>query len=62
MKSDIKEYIRNNRSRLYGTLKELCAIPAPSHLEEKRAAVNKRAKLARTLSLMASLTVAIIVA
>lgn len=32
------------------------------YLEEKRAAVNKRAKLARTLSLMASLTVAIIVA
>jgi len=42
MKSDIKEYIRNNRSRLYGTLKELCAIPAPSHLEEKRAEYCKK--------------------
>lgn len=35
--SDIKSFIDNNREGLYETLRELCAIPAPSHLECKRA-------------------------
>lgn len=34
----IKEYIKNNTDAMLQTLKELCAIPAPSHMEHKRAA------------------------
>jgi len=41
MKMQIKKYIENNRELLFKTLKELCAIPAPSHHEEKRAAYCK---------------------
>ncbi|MBR3978713.1 MAG: M20/M25/M40 family metallo-hydrolase [Oscillospiraceae bacterium] len=33
----MKTYIEQNSALLYQTLKELCAIPAPSHLEHKRA-------------------------
>lgn len=34
---DIKTYIDNNKQNMYNTLSELCAIPAPSHFEHKRA-------------------------
>ena len=37
----MKEYIRQNEELLYETLRELCAIPAPSHHEEARAAYCK---------------------
>lgn len=33
----MKEYVRKNENLLYETLRELCAIPAPSHHEEARA-------------------------
>ena len=34
---DIKSYIAKNKALMLDTLKELCAIPAPSHFEHKRA-------------------------
>ena len=34
---DFQQFITENRAYLYYTLKELCAIPAPSHNEGKRA-------------------------
>lgn len=34
---DLQKYITENTELMYGMLKELCAIPAPSHHEEKRA-------------------------
>ena len=37
MKEQIKAYVEQNQTLLFETLKELCAIPAPSHHEEKRA-------------------------
>ncbi|MBQ9806739.1 MAG: M20/M25/M40 family metallo-hydrolase [Clostridia bacterium] len=37
----IRKYIEENRVLLFETLKELCAIPAPSHHEETRAAYCK---------------------
>jgi len=33
----IKEYVLKNKDEMLETLKELCHIPAPSHMEEKRA-------------------------
>lgn len=41
MKELVKKYIEENRALLFETLKELCAIPAPSNHEEKRAAYCK---------------------
>lgn len=41
MKKQIKAYVEQNKALLYETIKELCAIPAPSHHEEKRAAYCK---------------------
>ncbi len=35
--NDLKRYIQSNQDLLFRTLKELCAIPAPSHKEEQRA-------------------------
>ncbi len=37
----MKSYIEQNSELMYKTLKELCLIPAPSHLEHKRAAYCK---------------------
>ena len=41
MKEQVKEFIRCNETLLFQTLRELCAIPAPSHQEQKRAAYCK---------------------
>ena len=41
MKEQVKEFIRSNEALLFQTLRELCAIPAPSHQEQKRAAYCK---------------------
>ena len=38
---DLREYVIQNEELLYDTLRELCAIPAPSHHEEARAAYCK---------------------
>ncbi|MBQ8311372.1 MAG: M20/M25/M40 family metallo-hydrolase [Clostridia bacterium] len=38
---NIKEYVKRNTVLMYGTLRELCAIPAPSHMEQARAAYCK---------------------
>lgn len=37
MENLIKKYIEENTELMYGMIKELCAIPAPSHYEHKRA-------------------------
>ena len=37
----MKSFIEKNREELYTALKELCAIPAPSHMEQNRAAYCK---------------------
>lgn len=37
MNCEIKAFIENNRAELFEILARLCAIPAPSHHEEKRA-------------------------
>ena len=42
MENTIKSYIRQNETRMLQTLKELCHIPAPSGMEEKRAAYCKQ--------------------
>lgn len=42
MNGKIKNYIEENSDLLYKTLKELCAIPAPSHFEHKRAEYCKK--------------------
>lgn len=34
---EIKDYINENRDELFKILKELCLIPAPSHMEQERA-------------------------
>ncbi len=38
----MKYFIEKHKSELYKTLKELCAIPAPSHFEHARAAYCKK--------------------
>ena len=38
----MKAFIEANKEQLYQTLKELCAIPAPSHFEHQRAAYCKK--------------------
>lgn len=38
----ISEFITENTDEMYRTLKELCAIPAPSHFEKKRAEYCKK--------------------
>lgn len=37
----MKQFIESNKEQLYKMLKELCAIPAPSHFEHERAAYCK---------------------
>ncbi|MBQ8814897.1 MAG: M20/M25/M40 family metallo-hydrolase [Lachnospiraceae bacterium] len=37
MENELRSYIEANREEMYGLLKDLCLIPAPSHLEHKRA-------------------------
>ena len=37
----MKTFIENNKEELYTLIKELCAIPAPSHFEQKRAVYCK---------------------
>ena len=37
MENIINNYISENREGVFALLKELCAIPAPSHKEENRA-------------------------
>lgn len=34
---EIKKYVQKNKDEMYGILKDLCHIPAPSHMEQKRA-------------------------
>lgn len=41
-KNEIKSYVLQNKALMLDTLKELCAIPAPSHMEHKRAEYCKR--------------------
>lgn len=41
LEADIKAYIEKNKESLLETVKELCAIPAPSHMEQKRATYCK---------------------
>lgn len=38
----MKAFIEANKEQMYQTLKELCAIPAPSHFEHQRAAYCKK--------------------
>ena len=42
MKKDIKAFVEENKDAVIETLKELFAIPAPSHFEHERAAYCKR--------------------
>ena len=37
LEENIEKFIEENKEKLYDTLRELCAIPAPSHMEHKRA-------------------------
>ena len=37
----MKSFLEENKEQMYTTLRELCAIPAPSHLEQERAAYCK---------------------
>ncbi|MBR5139743.1 MAG: M20/M25/M40 family metallo-hydrolase [Clostridia bacterium] len=37
MLTDLKEFLKENEAELYEILKELCAIPAPSGMEDERA-------------------------
>lgn len=39
---EIKSFILENKQLMFDTLKELCAIPAPSHLENERAVYCKK--------------------
>ena len=41
MESTVQQYVQAHKEELYELLKTLCAIPAPSHHEEKRAAFCK---------------------
>ena len=38
----LKNYVENNKELLFKTLKELCLIPAPSHMEQNRAEYCKK--------------------
>ncbi len=38
----MKEYIKSSEKSMLETLKELCLIPAPSHMEHERAAYCKK--------------------
>ncbi len=38
----IEKFIEENKEAVYGIIKELCAIPAPSHFEHERAAYCKK--------------------
>lgn len=38
----MKYFIEENKEQMFTTLKELCAIPAPSHFEQERAAYCKK--------------------
>lgn len=38
----MKNFVKDNQELLFTTLKELCAIPAPSHFEHERAAYCKK--------------------
>lgn len=42
MNTDLKKYCADNYALMLGTLRELCAIPAPSHFEHERAAYCKK--------------------
>ena len=42
MQNTIRSYIRQNEALMLQTLKDLCAIPAPSGMEQKRAAYCKK--------------------
>ena len=42
MENLIKKYIEQNKECMYGILKEMCAIPAPSHFEHQRAEYCKK--------------------
>ncbi len=42
MKASIKEFVQQNETAMLQTLRQLCAIPAPSHQEEKRAEYCKQ--------------------
>ena len=42
MESSIKEFVQQNEAALLQTLRELCAIPAPSHQEQLRAEYCKK--------------------
>ena len=37
LEEKIEKFVEENKEKLYDTLRELCAIPAPSHMEHKRA-------------------------
>lgn len=37
----IQDFVKSNTALMYDTLRELCAIPAPSHMEQARAAYCK---------------------
>ena len=37
MDNELNGYIAEHTEEMYGLLKELCLIPAPSHMEHKRA-------------------------
>ena len=39
---DFKEFINENKELIFSTHKALCLIPAPSHLEQKRAALTQQ--------------------
>ena len=42
METVIKQYIKENTEYMYSILKELCAIPSPSHFEHKKAEYCKK--------------------
>lgn len=42
MNTDLKQYCKENYGLMLDTLRELCAIPAPSHFEHERAAYCKK--------------------
>ena len=42
MNTDLKQYCKENYELMLDTLRELCAIPAPSHFEHERAAYCKK--------------------
>ncbi len=42
MCKNIEQFVVDNKQNLYHTIQKLCSIPAPSHLEEKRAEYCKK--------------------